>query len=297
MTHASDSVETAKHEILLHFPGFAFVDQTVLPRPEDFDFGGFTGRIDALSDIYRYENHRISYYRSNLSTHSKRVFFLAKHLAPEICGMFPGADLTKILIMSLVHDDAEILTGDHASANRLKMTPEQLSIIDGDEAMAIEKIAERFPKEIAGYGYREILLEVFRKDTVEAQIVKYLDHIDGFCEALHEIYAGNECFTAPPETAYGPVPIPPDYYIPRFSNPETYYPLISSAMGTEMPFMRDFERIDFERIAKDGSPHSTASIGTPSGYPLYDFWKRVMLESGCEEVVSLLVQKSRKEIL
>jgi hypothetical protein len=211
--------------------------------------------------------------------------------------MFPGVDMLKILAMSLVHDDVEILIGDFQSVNRLKMTPEQIAIIDGNEEVAIGKISEQFPKEISGYNYQELLLEVFQKNTIEAQIVKYLDHIDGFCEALHEIYAWNECFTTPPQTEYGQVPIPPDYYIPRFSNPEKYYPLISSAIGIRMPFVRNFERIDFELIAKNSSPHSAESIQTSSNYPLYDFWKNVIISSSCEEVASLLVVRSKKEIL
>ncbi len=268
-----------------------------LPKIEDFDFSNFEWRTEALSDIYRYSNYKVSYYRSNLSTHSKRVFFLAKFLKSEIYNMFPGVDMLKILAMSLVHDDVEILIGDFQSVNRLKMTPEQIAIIDGNEEVAIGKISEQFPKEISGYSYQELLLEVFQKNTIEAQIVKYLDHIDGFCEALHEIYAWNECFTTSPETEYGQVPIPPDYYIPRFSNPEKYYPLISSAIGIRMPFVRNFERIDFELIAKNSSPHSAESIQTSSNYPLYDFWKNVIISSSCEEVASLLVVRSKKEIL
>lgn len=97
--------------------------------------------------------------------------------------------MLKILIMSLVHDDVEILTGDHQSVNRLKMTPEQIAVIDGNEEAAIRELSKQFPEKISGYNYQELLSDVFQKDTMEAQIVKYLDHIDGFCEALHEIYA------------------------------------------------------------------------------------------------------------
>ncbi len=103
--------------------------------------------------------------------------------------MFPGIDIRKILILCLIHDDVEILIGDLQSVNRLKMTEEQIRAIDENEEVAIEKISEQFPETIAGYIYKDLLFEIFRKNTLEAQIVKYLDHIDGFCEALHEIYA------------------------------------------------------------------------------------------------------------
>jgi hypothetical protein len=46
-----------------------------------------------------------------------------------------------------------------------------------------------------------------------------------------------------------------------------------------MPFIRDFQRIDFESVAKSGKPHVLESILDPTGYPLYDWWKSAIWES------------------
>lgn len=294
MSHASGSAEGAKAEILLHFKDFVFADPCGPGNPDSVDFSDFEGRKDALSDIYRYSNYKTSLYRSNLFVHSRRIFFLLRKALPELLAVFPGLDVRKTELLALVHDDAEILTGDHQSVNRLKMTPEQIAEVDGQEERAIGRLAATFPEFLEGYEYRDLLRSVFEKDTLEAQVVKFLDHIDGFGEALHEIYAGNVCFVTPPNTEYGEVPIPPDYYIPRFAQPEKYYPLLADAIGFGMPFVRDFQRIDFESIAKSGKPHALESILDPTGYPLYDWWKAAIWESNDAMVRDGLVTFSTK---
>lgn len=142
--------------------------------------------------------------------------------------------------------------------------------------------------------YADLLRDIYEKTTLEAQIVKYLDHIDGHCEALHEIYAGNTCFVTSPKTEYGEVPIPPDYYIPRFANPEKYYPLIRQIIGDTPPFTRDFERIDFETIAKLGVPHTRDSLEKTTGYPVYDWWIRTLLDTEDQMVIEGLVNLSNR---
>lgn len=131
MTHASDSPDGAKEEILLHFPEFRFLHPANLLNPDSNNFSGFNGREDSLAGIYRYSNYSHSLYRSNLILHSRRVFFLLRHLLPEIVAIFPEVDVKRLQILCLIHDDTEILTGDHQSVNRLKMTPEQIAEIDG----------------------------------------------------------------------------------------------------------------------------------------------------------------------
>ncbi len=39
------------------------------------------------------------------------------------------------------------------------------------------------------------------------------------------------------------------------------------------------------------------SLKKSSGYPLYDFWKNVLLESDDKEVISLLTERSKREVL
>lgn len=172
------------------------------------------------------------------------------------------------------------------------MTAEQLAEIDNKEEVAITKLSESFPKTINGYSYAELLTEILEKSSVEAQLVKFFDHLDGFGEALHEIYAGNVCFVTSPNTEVGKVPIPPDYYIPRFANPEKYYPLIASRIGSDIPFSRNFERIDFEEVATRGKPHSEQSVKEISDYPLYDWWKISLLEAGDDSVAKWLLRKT-----
>ena len=195
-------------------------------RPEAIDFLGFEER-NKLANIYRYSNYAVSFYRSDVLRHSRRVFWLLKNCLPRLCNALDDFGAKRAQVLSLVHDDVEILIGDFQSANRLKMNAEQLTENNRQEEEAIDRMAERFPEFLEGYRYRDLLWEIYQKNTAEAQAVKFIDHLDGFCEALHEIFAGNRCFTIPPETEYGTVPIPPDYYIPRFAQAEKHYPLLA----------------------------------------------------------------------
>jgi 5'-deoxynucleotidase YfbR-like HD superfamily hydrolase len=68
------------------------------------------------------------------------------------------------------------------------MSEKQLSELDTTEEKGIILLSNQFPEKVDAYTYRVLLEEVFYKDTLEAQIVKFFDHLDGFGEALHEVY-------------------------------------------------------------------------------------------------------------
>ncbi len=250
--------------------------------PQDIDLTAFAGRADAMRTVWRYSGYVDMYYRTHILSHSERIFHLFTRLYTD--GVFaPIAHLIdprRIQVLSLVHDDTEIITGDYQSVTYLFMSADELDSIDSEEDRAVVLLAARYPHEADGYVYGDLLREIIHKTTLEAQIVKYLDHVDGYAEALHEIYAGNICFTTKPMTDYGRVPIPPDYYIPRFDDPQRIYPLLAPHISIlDHPFFKKFERLDFESIALTRLPHTWESWQIDTDYPLYDIWRSILRET------------------
>lgn len=266
--------------------------------PASLDFSGFTGRDEGIAGVYRYKIYPVSWYRSNLVEHSRRVLYLLQAALPRIREVFPQADTRRMQTMCLVHDDAEIFTGDFQSVDYERLTAAELAGLADGEERAIDYMERIYPREIGGYAYAELLREVLRKDTLEAQVVKFFDHLDGFGEGLHEVYAGNICFVTPVVTEYGPAKLPHDYYLGRFADGAKKYPLITGLFeASELPFLRDFGRVDFDAACASGRPHTPENILESSGHEYYDWWKKTVWESGDEIVRRRLVERSPRVTL
>lgn len=260
---------------------------------EENILSGFVGREEALSQIYRYNLYKVMFYRDSLLSHSRRVFLLVKEILPYAVKAFGKKfDGDKALLMALIHDDPEIITGDIQMGNKDRMSWQELKKIEKNEMRAVEVLTQRFPAKIGKYVYKELLTAVFKVEGLEAQIVKYFDKFDALGEASHEAFAGNYFFTTNVINQYGKIKTPFEYYIPYlFSFPDKY-------PGTKEIFKHDFillkkpEIMDFRKIAKQGQPHTEKSFQEKTGYALYDVWKEVILKFSDEaEIKNYYTQK------
>lgn len=260
----------------------------------DINFDGFEGRKEPLEKIGRFRVYSPMFYRPSVFFHSVKLFHLVQAALPRVVEVFGDSfDANKALVMALIHDDAEIITGDLQSGHRAKLSEIKLQQVAQNEETAIDELAARFPKEINGYNYRDLLLEVSRKDTLESQVVKYLDHLDGFGEAAHEIYAGNKTFVTPIiDSKLGQIELPCEYYIVRFNDYKKNYPLLSGLMSAQPPFFKTHAPLDAETIIKNGRLHTLENLTEQTGNAVYDWWKKVLLESlTAEELENLYVRK------
>lgn len=190
-------------------------------------FQGFVGRDDDLRGVERYSNFSVMFYRSNLYTHSHRVAALVRKINPLAKKVLGDTyDPKKAEIIALVHDDAEIVFGDIQAGNKRKMTPAQLKEVKRAEQEAIKTIAKRFPLEVGGYNYKQLLKEYEEYSSLESQVVCYADKYDALGEALHEVYAGNNSFTTNIVNEYGLIPTPFEYYTEYFSSFSKKFPTI-----------------------------------------------------------------------
>src|SRR3989344_403002 len=86
----------------------------------------FPDRTEQLRAILRYSAYPVMFYRQNVLHHTMRVSWLVNELAEVAAALFPGYDRRKAELMALVHDDAEIVTGDYQASYRTQLTAAEL---------------------------------------------------------------------------------------------------------------------------------------------------------------------------
>lgn len=240
----------------------------------------------------RYHIYKNFYYRSSDFSHDKRVAWLLQSITPllqELLGTSFNSE--RALAMALVHDDDELIVGDYQAGEKSKMTSEQLAHIKKEEQEAIVRLAEKFPKQVGGFAYLDLLTDVLEIQSPEAQVVKYLDRFDAMGEALHELYAGNACVNTNVTTEYGLITLPfQSYYemLPKMiEKHSTLGQLKNKHVFFELP-----QQGDWHSVVVEGKPHTKESLTVPTGHPQYDAWKQVMLEQGDdEEIENLYTQR------
>jgi hypothetical protein len=219
----------------------------------------------------------VVFYRSNLWMHSQRVLWLLEELAPT-AQKYLEFDLEKARAYALVHDDAEIITGDVQAIEKERMSPEDQEKYDRQEEEAIEKLALVFPADVNGYSYKELLSHALKKDCIEAQLVSYIDKLDAYCESLHELYAGNISLIKSVVSYANNLPLFP-----------YKYPALKELLGSKehaFTYLRD-QISPFETKAENymhlNKPHTEESIKVDTDFPFYRLWKKIVIERGRKE--------------
>lgn len=261
-------------------------------KPYTEYFQDFTGRTEHLHEVIRYRSYPVMFYRTNLATHSKRVAWQVDALLD----MFPAPiratlDEEKIILMAWVHDDHEIIIGDRQSASDWHMSADQFTDLYKREEDAVDKISKLFPKMIGKYIYRDLLLSAVRVDTLESQIVKLADKIEGCNEALHELFAGNLSFAERMiDPDYGKEnPHAGEYYGKYFDALYNKLTLLKPlASFLTMPLVSARTLNDFSQHGTKLVPHTRASLDTPTGYTPYDYWKKNFLTRANEDEIKQL---------
>lgn len=262
-----------------------------LAKYHDF-LSGFEGREKELERVIRYDIYTVMYYRTNLAIHSPRVAAQVLELADQLHEVFGDQFVPdRAVTTALVHDDAEVVFGDIQAGNKSKMTEAQLAEVAAAEKAAIIKIGERWPTHVGEYVYTDLLHSAATVDTLEAKIVKFIDKFDAFGEALHEVYAGNTCFTTNVVNEYGTIPIPPDYYVSWITKFHSENPELAGKLAAIAPLFTIPKTLNWEEIALNSKPHTGESLDRPSGYPHYDWWKTTIRKYNPAEDKNLLVQK------
>ena len=243
-------------------------------------------REDGLKKLYRYSAFEVMFYRSNLWDHSFRVSWLAEELAPTVRKHYKSFDAEKARVMALVHDDAELYTGDIQSRVKARATAQAKQKMEDDEKKAIEKLAKVSPQMVGGYVYKELLLAMVERTSVEAQIVIYADKLDAYCESLHEVLAGNLLLLQavlfyPKATALLDQKF--RYLTPILEDKSSV--LTDLERYLDPPFIKTKTYLPF------GKPFTSKTILLPSTIPFYDRWRKMVIERGGKEGLQSLIHQ------
>lgn len=138
--------------------------------------------IRNMQEVLRATPKRNGLFENN-AEHTYMMMFLALLLAPHIEQEFgQKLDMKRVYELSLIHDIAEIVTGDIPTWETL--SPEVRADKGERERFAVEHLLVDVPAES-----KEYLLDLWQesedRQTLEAKFVKSLDRMD---PALHRIY-------------------------------------------------------------------------------------------------------------
>ncbi|MFA6585889.1 MAG: YfbR-like 5'-deoxynucleotidase [Candidatus Paceibacterota bacterium] len=256
------------------------------------DLDKFIGREDNLRNITRYSLYDVMWYRTDLWIHSRRVAWIVKEISPLVKKVFGDKfDEKKAYISALVHDDAEMIIGDIQAGNKDTMTEEQIHKLDDLEKEAVKELVKRFPSNVDGYVYKILLDEAVNKNSLESMVVDWADKYDGFCEALHEIFAGHQLWTRNVVNKYGTISLPTDHYMKYFSKFEKKFPESKKLFIEVNQLFKVPEFIDIHKIVKLVKECTANSINKKTGYLPYDLWISITLKNGTEEDIANLYRK------
>lgn len=245
------------------------------------------GREDKLRAIKRFSLFPVMFYRPDLFIHSKRVSWIVEELIPYAEKAFGSSfDANKARVLSLVHDDAEIITGDYQYGVKIKMSAREIEEIEKEEERAIEILSEHFPEEIEGYSYKGLLLHALRKDCIEAQLVSFADKFDAFGDVLNELYSGNKVFLKGVQSGtHGITEAPLGVHTRVHNQFKERFDELAPLFDEDCDFVKEARHVvdPEEEILKNGKPHDFASFFQRSGHLQYDLWKQTILKYATEE--------------
>lgn len=135
-----------------------------------------------MQEVLRATPKRDGLFENN-AEHTYMMMFLAMLLAPHIEEEFAQKlDMKRVYELALVHDVAEIVTGDIPTWETL--SPEVRAEKGKQERFAVEHLLTDVPLDSKNY-LLELWQESEDRQTLEAKFVKSLDRMD---PALHRVY-------------------------------------------------------------------------------------------------------------
>jgi len=246
--------------------------------------GGFDGREEALAQIKRYI-HRLTpimFYRTDDLIHSRRVLWHLEEAIPDILNVYgDDFDVGFARTLALVHDDAEILTGDVTLHDKEQLGSDELEVLAREENDAIPIMVRMYNTVANGFDYEELLTAAKGKSRLEAQFVSFFDKFDASGEGWHEVWAGNHCFLLSAGGNHGQK----GGYVRRLNEFPSKYPHMLNFFKRFPDYLP--KPFDFKSVAKQGKPHTKASLQEDSGYTNYERWKRtIMKHEGIDRLVT-----------
>lgn len=210
----------------------------------DFDFSDSFKKLQ--KDIYslpRFVVHIPMFYRDTVWLHHERLALLWPCIQYMIIlweelsskEKEENFDFTYFTELLARHDEAEVFSPFWDIPTHIKYTllPEEINLLKQVEESVETYISHNF-QSVEYYNEPDSMMRLFRdsreKESLESQLMSYLDKIDGYMMALHEVTAGNTSFVEP------------------LSNYITIFKRIHE--WTQLPLLTPFFKISFEQYRK-----------------------------------------------
>ncbi len=251
---------------------FKKIDLSIFPKEREV----------SLKAIYRYSMFDVFFYRSNLWMHNNRVLWILEELIP-IAKKYLDFDEEKARVLALVHDDAEILTGDVQAGHKAIMSKKELAQVEKNEKLAVEKLSKMYPKMVHGYSYKKLLMHALKKDCIEAELVSYADKIDGYCESVHDLLGGNMSVIRSVM-----------FYTKMRAEFPKKFPTFASFLLDKDSCLVDTERRSPMQITRENykhlnKPFTKKTISLPTDILFYNEWKEIVMKKGGTDGLNYLI--------
>lgn len=109
----------------------------------------------------------------------------------------PGEYENYVDFMALVHDDHELIDGDISTLEKSLMNKHQRLFWNGQNVRSMHRLADLWRTDLDRDVYFSAMYEAHQKKTVDSQIVKIADILDGIGECAREVSHGNNLFKEP----------------------------------------------------------------------------------------------------
>lgn len=258
------------------------------------------GRTERLDAIARYSLYDLVYYRCSVGLHTRQVAALVKEVEPLMTERFGPAYCPKTAeLLAHIHDDKEICPalGDVQAADKALMTADQKEALAKLERDALEHVYGLFAPQLTPElreVYGNLLLVAHEYYGLEMQLVNYLDKFSAYCEALYELYAGNQTIAQPVERAGGRAPVPFEFYAKKLRSIQCSTTLLDKCFeAPTLPCFRLPGVINYQAIVEEyrGCAWSFERVLQPTGNQHLDFWLTALFRGlNVQDFNRLLVQ-------
>lgn len=242
------------------------------------------------------------WYRTNVSTHTKRVCITVREVCSVLKKLWCLIDEEHILKLAEVHDDEEMITDDIVSPTKDKFTQEEKDIFEQRKKEAREILITEYSELFDNPKiYGELLQEENEQKSINYFIMKYVDKLEANMEISHEIIQWNTWFLLAHNDKWD---FEVNTFEYSFSNTSKYLDKLCENLHIPRKKLESYDifnltsPIDYKNETIDNSKyHSQNNLPEKTGYAPYDKRLELLSQSLSYEEKEKLWNKNKTIIL